>query len=128
MASLALRGKGISEDDQHILDQERQRKQQSFREEADTYERNRPAPEGLFTPYILVGDAAHRFVHGNTFTVLVNLAVCITCVYVAMLTYPAMRGDPSLVVLDKVMSSVFVLEVVLKVVGETTRPWMYFCE
>jgi hypothetical protein len=46
----------------------------------------------------------------------------------AIATYDDMRGDESLVVLDTALGAVFMLEVCLKIVAETTRPWMYFCE
>jgi phosphatidylglycerophosphatase A len=90
------------------------------------YEDSRPKPMGVFGPYISLGDAAHKFVNGRIFGVLINLCILITCVYVAMNTYDQFKHDPTLVTLDEVLSVIFMLEVALKIVAETTRPWKYF--
>ena len=96
--------------------------------EVNAYELARPKPRGIFMPYIHIGDVAHRWVNGNTFGIIINLCVLGITVGGAIATYDDMRGDETLVVIDTALGVIFMLEVCLKIVAETTRPWMYFCE
>jgi voltage-gated sodium channel len=73
-----------------------------------------------------VGDAAHACVKSSTFGVFINLCVLSSCVYVALYTYPEVRDDPRLATLDALLATIFLLEVVVKIIAESTRPWLYF--
>jgi hypothetical protein len=60
------------------------------------------------------------------FTSSILLCIIVAGVLVGIQTYEGMEEKPILQVMDLIILTVFCIEVVVKLIAESTRPWLYF--
>ena len=86
----------------------------------------RAKPEGLLKQYVLLGDALHeRVVHSERFGSAILWFIVVACLMVGAQTYPAVDASPVTQAVEGALLWVFVLEIVLKVVAQTLKPWRF---
>ena len=75
-----------------------------------------------------MSETFHRIVHADRFQRVITAVILFAAVLVGVETYPDMvkRYGDLLHALDKIVIAIFVLEIVLKMGAEGSRPWRFF--
>jgi voltage-gated sodium channel len=75
-----------------------------------------------------MSETFHRIVHSDRFHQFITAVILFAAVLVGVETYPDMvvRYGSLLHALDKIVIAIFVLEIVLKMGAEGSRPWRFF--
>jgi hypothetical protein len=98
-----------------------------------SYEKSRANPDshtGLLRAYVLLGDKLFEWVESTAFQSFIMFITMVACTLTGIETYDTLDADTLeyLRFVEVGILAVFAAEVVLKVVGETTRPWLWICK
>jgi hypothetical protein len=81
---------------------------------------------GLVQLYVRMGDSCFQFSRAQAFENFILLVIVVASLLIALETYDELEGNSAIYAFDQIILAIFTLEVILKVLGETLRPWMYF--
>jgi hypothetical protein len=93
------------------------------------YLAGRPQPSNyccIAKHYIRFGDCCFRISRTQAFENFILSVIVSASFLISLETYNRLEGNRLIHLLDKIILGIFTMEVVLKVMGETLRPWMYF--
>ena len=95
-------------------------------EQEKQYYATRSKPTGVLRHYVLFGDRVHELVHSDPFSNAILVVIVIACIMVGAQTYPSIDAAPATQMLESIILWIFVAEILLKVCGETLKPWRFF--
>jgi hypothetical protein len=94
------------------------------------YEQGRPKPEnyhGLARSYVALGDTMHNDVLKQSWFSMISMLVIIAAsMLVGVQTYESMETAGWVIALDNTILALFSIELVIKFVSESVRPWAFF--
>ena len=90
----------------------------------------RPVPSdyhGWRASYVALGDVVYRFISTADFEAFILGVICVACLMIGIQTYDGMdaKDNAGVAIADNCILLIFTGEVLLKVVAESVRPWMY---
>lgn len=79
---------------------------------------------------INIFDIAHKTTNNKTFTVFIFLCILLSAILIGVETYPEIfsKHKSLLVFLDKLIISIFTIEIGLKIISNGKKPWSYFSD
>jgi hypothetical protein len=81
---------------------------------------------GLARMYINMGDYCYHITKLAVFENFILFVIVVASITISVETYEALEGNAVIGMIDQIILGCFTMEVVLKIFGETFRPWMYF--
>jgi len=76
--------------------------------------------------YLKIAMKAEEITISNRFNGFIIGCICVAGILVGLQTYPSMDGHIVTSTLDYIILAIFGVEVILKIVAEAFRPWLYF--
>jgi voltage-gated sodium channel len=94
------------------------------------YEQRRPNPanyQGLLRSYVVLGDTMYNSILKQSwFSMISMLVILLASVLVGVQTYDSMESVGWVVALDNVILVLFSIEIVIKLISESVRPYVFF--
>ena len=109
----------------------RQAQKAELERQLKKYEDGRPKPEdfgagSILSSYVRLGDQAYHLVNTTSFELFITAVICIACVLVGISTYDGLEDSDGVAVAEAIVIGIFLLEILLKLVADSTRPWLFF--
>ena len=107
----------------------RKRSQELVAAKLAEYERKRAKPEqysGLLGLYVRLSNRVYQIVKADAFDNFIMAVITIASVMISLETYDGLEGNFVISILNGIILIIFTGEVVLKLIAQSLKPWLYF--